>query len=90
MIGVGALALPRAFSQAGLVLGTLLLLILAGMSYVTATYMVEAMAIANAYVRYKARTKSPQLIRGSPSIQNEFDVSCDNLLSVDSYLGENI
>ena len=65
MIGVGALALPKAFSQAGLVLGTILLFILAAVSYVTATFMVEAMAIANAYVRYQTRKNKPR----QPSIQ---------------------
>ena len=74
MIGVGALSLPKAFSQAGVVLGVLLLIILASASYVTATYMVEAMAIANAYVRYKSRTKSPQLAPGSPNIQKDLGV----------------
>lgn len=55
IIGVGALSLPKAFSDAGLVLGTLLLIMLAFMSYMTATFMIEAMAIANALFRFKKR-----------------------------------
>lgn len=57
IIGVGALSLPQSFSEAGIALGTILLIVLAFMSYMTATFMVEAMAAANAYVRHKARTK---------------------------------
>ena len=86
VIGVGALALPKAFSQAGLILGTLLLLILAFVSYVTATYMVEAMSIANAYMKYRARTKSPQLSTNTSTIQRDLGVriticiQCINIL----------
>ncbi|CAF3552616.1 unnamed protein product [Rotaria sp. Silwood1] len=47
IVGTGALALPKAFHEGGYVLSTLLLLILGFFSYVTATYMIEAMAIAN-------------------------------------------
>ena len=57
MIGVGALALPLAFSQAGLVLGTLLIVTLAFMSFVTSSYIIEAMAAANAYGVFKEREK---------------------------------
>ena len=49
IIGVGALALPKAFSDAGLVLGTILLVLLCFVSYMTTTYTIEAMAAANAY-----------------------------------------
>ena len=75
MIGVGALSLPKAFSQAGLVLGALLLFILAFVSYVTATYMVEAMANANAYMKYRFREKMSRLAPGSPNIQRNLAVS---------------
>ena len=75
MIGVGALSLPKAFSQAGLVLGALLLFILAFVSYVTATYMVEAMANANAYMKYQFRVKMSRLTPGSPNIQRNLGVS---------------
>ena len=57
IIGVGALSLPRAFSEAGLVLGTILIIVLCGMSLMTATYMVEAMAAANAYSKLGNKRK---------------------------------
>ena len=57
IIGVGALALPKAFSNAGLVLGTILIFLLCFVSYMTATYMIEAMAAANAYAKLEQREK---------------------------------
>ena len=56
-IGIGLLALPKAFSEAGMVLGSILLIILAFVGYMTATYMIEAMAAANAYVKLEQREK---------------------------------
>ena len=57
IVGVGALALPKAFSNAGLVLGTILLILLCFVSYMTTTYMIEAMAAANAYTKLEQRKK---------------------------------
>ena len=53
LVGSGPLILPKAISSAGLLLGPAVLLFVAGMSYVTATYVVEAMGIANAYARFR-------------------------------------
>lgn len=58
ILGAGPLALPKAFSMAGFVLGSILLVFLAFMSFMTATFMIEAMANANAYVRYQTRKES--------------------------------
>lgn len=69
-MGVGALSLPKAFSDAGIILGTILLFILALTSYITATYMIEAMANANAYVKYLKRKKQKLVdAKSVPSIQ---------------------
>ena len=57
IVGVGALALPRAFSEAGLILGTILIVILAFMSFMTASYILEAMAAANAYEKLQKSEK---------------------------------
>lgn len=70
IIGVGALSLPLSFSEAGVILGTCLLIVLAFMSYMTATFMIEAMATANAYVRHKSRRKQPVVEAQSHTIQN--------------------
>ena len=69
IIGVGALALPRAFSESGLILGTLLIVILAFMSFMTTTYVVEAMAAANAYSIFREKEKRQKLTHQSSDIQ---------------------
>ena len=80
ILGAGPLALPKAFSLAGLVLGTLLLIFLAFMSFMTTTYMIEAMASANAYVRYHLKQKSAQVhISHSPSLQKDLEVNADQI-----------
>ncbi|XP_046586386.1 hydroxyacylglutathione hydrolase, mitochondrial isoform X1 [Neodiprion lecontei] len=53
IVGTGALTLPAAFSRAGWALGLTLILILAFISFVTVTFVIEAMASANAVVTWK-------------------------------------
>ena len=57
IVGVGALSLPKAFSDVGIILGTILLIVLACMSYITSTFMIEAMATANAYMQHQRRMR---------------------------------
>lgn len=78
VIGVGALALPLAFSSAGLVLGTVLIVALAFMSYLTTSYVIEAMAAANAYDKFLEKRKNSrkgQLSHQSSDIQKADMVS---------------
>ena len=94
IIGVGALSLPKAFSQAGIILGTLLLFMLAFMSYMTATFMIEAMAIANALFKFRQRSgqstsssKLSSISHTSPDIQKVDEVSApkSQLIKVNDY-----
>ena len=55
IVGVGAIAMPKAFAMAGWLLGLVLLIVLALLSYMTATYVIEAMATANAYGKSKEK-----------------------------------
>ncbi|XP_020899381.1 transmembrane protein 104 [Exaiptasia diaphana] len=55
IIGVGALTMPKAFAAAGWIVSTIVICILAFMSFVTSTFMVEAMAAANAVLRIKEK-----------------------------------
>ena len=57
IVGVGAIAMPKAFAMAGWLLGLFLLIVLAMLSYMTATYVIEAMATANAYGNLKKTEK---------------------------------
>ncbi|KAK6634211.1 hypothetical protein RUM44_004819 [Polyplax serrata] len=51
IVGTGALALPCALQNAGWVVGVALLLILGLFSYITVTFIVESLAVANAVSR---------------------------------------
>eukprot|EP00053_Salpingoeca_punica_P015565 m.143815 g.143815 ORF g.143815 m.143815 type:complete len:110 (+) comp16749_c1_seq2:73-402(+) len=51
IVGAGALALPYAFAHAGVIAGSVLLVVLAFFSFVAVTFTVEAMAVANALLR---------------------------------------
>lgn len=50
--------MPKAFANAGWLIASVLIGILCLMSFITSTFMVEAMAAANAMLRLKAREKS--------------------------------
>ena len=53
--GFGAVSMPHAFARAGALLGFLFLTITGLLSYVTVTFIVEAMATANAVLRAEGR-----------------------------------
>ncbi|KAG7459584.1 hypothetical protein MATL_G00212100 [Megalops atlanticus] len=55
IVGTGALTMPRAFATAGWVVSVTLISFLAFMSYMTTTFVIEAMAAANAQLRWKRR-----------------------------------
>ena len=80
VIGVGALALPLAFTEAGLILGTLLIVTLAFMSFTTTSYVIEAMAAANAYNILKERRERKTLSRQSSDIQKADLVKCKHFV----------
>lgn len=53
IVGTGALTLPAAFDRAGWVLGLCLICVLALISYITVTFVIETMASANAIVHWE-------------------------------------
>ena len=55
IVGAGALAMPQAFSESGIIGGSLLLAVLAFLSFVSVSFMVEAMSITNALKRATAQ-----------------------------------
>ena len=56
IVGTGALTLPAAFRDAGWGLSSALIVMLSFMSYLTATFMIEAMAAANAMNHWRRYT----------------------------------
>jgi len=75
IVGTGALVLPKAFQEGGIVLSTLLLLILGFISYISATYVMEAMAIANFM---KIKTVIRHLEPVAPSSSSDEEENFDN------------
>ena len=53
IVGTGALTLPAAFHDAGWLLSSVIIILLAFMSYLTATFVVETMASTNAMIHWK-------------------------------------
>ncbi|XP_033037960.1 transmembrane protein 104 isoform X3 [Trachypithecus francoisi] len=53
IVGTGALTMPKAFATAGWLVSLVLLVFLGFMSFVTTTFVIEAMAAANAQLRWK-------------------------------------
>lgn len=53
IVGTGALTLPAAFAKTGWLLGLFLIVILAFISYMTVTFLVETMACANAITQWE-------------------------------------
>ncbi|XP_005924222.1 transmembrane protein 104 isoform X1 [Simochromis diagramma] len=61
IVGTGALTMPKAFAQAGWVVSLALITFLGFMSYMTTTFVIEAMAAANAQLRWKRREQEEQV-----------------------------
>ena len=53
IVGTGALTLPAAFKDAGYLLSSIILILLAFMSFLTATFVIESMAAANALLAWR-------------------------------------
>ena len=53
IVGTGALTLPAAFHDAGWFLSSVIIILLAFMSYLTATFVIESMASTNAMIHWK-------------------------------------
>ncbi|CAL7940273.1 unnamed protein product [Xylocopa violacea] len=65
IVGTGALTLPAVFSRAGWALGLSVILILAFISFITVTFVIEVMASANAiltwrHIQHRKRVCFPQ------------------------------
>ncbi|KAJ8389160.1 hypothetical protein AAFF_G00123660 [Aldrovandia affinis] len=74
IVGTGALTMPKAFATAGWVVSLTLILFLAFMSYMTTTFVIEAMASANAQLRWKRREQEEVNDNESPSDYSDDEV----------------
>ncbi|XP_071256866.1 transmembrane protein 104-like isoform X3 [Salvelinus alpinus] len=74
IVGTGALTMPKAFAQAGWAVSLALISFLAFMSYMTTTFVIEAMAAANAQLRWKRREQEEVQDSDSTSDYSDDDV----------------
>uniref|UniRef100_H2Z3V4 Amino acid transporter transmembrane domain-containing protein n=1 Tax=Ciona savignyi TaxID=51511 RepID=H2Z3V4_CIOSA len=82
IVGTGALTLPKAMASAGWLVSLILLCFLGFMSYITTTFMVESLSIANACIR---QTKKENLSEVSASLLlRRTDSSAAAVLLMDS------
>lgn len=58
VVGTGALTMPKAFSSAGWLLSLITILVLSLMGFMTVTFVVESMAIANALTKKQIRSSA--------------------------------
>lgn len=63
IVGTGALTLPKAFSGAGWLFSSIVLIFISFVSYVTATFVIEAMAICNALIQWEKLEKMKRVSR---------------------------
>lgn len=73
IVGTGALTMPKAFENTGIILSSVLLIFLTLMSFINATFMFEAMAIANAIKNFPKYEEEPSRQRGfnNPIFESE-------------------
>ena len=57
IVGTGALTMPKAFASAGWILSLVIVVLLCFVSFVTVTFVIESMSIANYYVKTKRFSK---------------------------------
>ncbi|XP_060757625.1 transmembrane protein 104 [Neoarius graeffei] len=76
IVGTGALTMPKAFVTAGWVVSLVLLSFLAFMSYMTTTFVIEAMAAANAQLRWKRREQEEINSSDTSSDCSDDEITC--------------
>merc|ERR1711942_526383 len=57
IVGTGALTMPKAIAEAGWIVGIVMIVFIAFMSFVTATFTIESMACANALSKWTLQQK---------------------------------
>lgn len=69
IVGTGAIALPGALQNAGWIAGMILLIVLAFISCVTVTFVVEALAVANAVSRKRYEGVQDNEVERTPLVE---------------------
>ncbi|XP_020384544.1 transmembrane protein 104 isoform X1 [Rhincodon typus] len=82
IVGTGALTMPQAFAVAGWGVSLALIIFLAFMSYMTTTFVIEAMAAANAHLRWKRRERQRIVDDSDPSSDSYDEDEDKNIIPI--------
>ena len=86
LVGVGILALPSAIAKAGIIAGVICLVTVSFMAFMSATFMIEVLATANAWRRTKSVTRRgcpTQLVEETKNIKIKTDVLSPPLFEIE-------
>ncbi|KAF0748107.1 hypothetical protein AaE_007467, partial [Aphanomyces astaci] len=86
VVGTGALTIPHAFAQVGLIYGAAALFLLSVVSYVSGTYVIEAIAGVNALQGFQQQSKGVSTAKLSDASSSTATVA--NTSSVDETTSE--
>ncbi|XP_071813718.1 transmembrane protein 104-like isoform X2 [Apostichopus japonicus] len=75
IVGTGALTMPLAFSQAGWLTSIVIICLLAFAGFVNATFVIEAMAAANAIIKHKRKMEETDSTTSEASQDNIVDAT---------------
>ncbi|KAL4239864.1 hypothetical protein ACF0H5_000664 [Mactra antiquata] len=84
IVGTGALTMPKAFQQAGWVLGLTTIIILSFMSFLTVTFVTEAMSVSNALLK-KYNRMNHSINEEQDEINEERPLLLDGRINVQEY-----
>jgi len=79
VVGTGSLLLPKAFSETGWLLSSVLIVFLAFTSFLTVTFVVEALSCSNAVIKWRRlQYMKREMVRLYPMIHR--DVMCNVII----------
>lgn len=62
IVGTGALTMPAAFKDAGWLVSSIVVIVLCFISYITTTFVIESMSVANAVNKIKSLQKGKKVL----------------------------
>jgi amino acid permease len=81
-VGVGSLSLPLAFSQAGLFLSSGIIILLAFMAYITLSWVIECLSLANFVLRWRNNDLSTPMREHATPLLLQVEANADEQKSM--------
>ncbi|XP_014262458.2 transmembrane protein 104 homolog [Cimex lectularius] len=93
IVGAGSLTLPRAFYDAGWVLSSVLIVVLALFSYITVTFVIESIALCSSIIQWRMVERMKKVTReirsaaeGEMASEDEMEINEDALMLPQEYI----